>query len=157
MGEHGIPPKYQRLVQMIYQNATARIKGPNDTQSEPFDVQRGVLQGDILSPILFVLVLNSTWARTNPANGWQIAPNWLLDELSYADDCVIIEGPGAVKVTSFFSGLINETFGTELCFKFITNDDRLSEFDLEVKLFSIPTTGILTVRPLEFGHPPSCF
>ena len=67
MGEHGIPPKYQRLVQMIYQNATARIKDPNGTQSEPFDFQRGVLQGDILSPILFVLVLNSTWARTNPA------------------------------------------------------------------------------------------
>ena len=83
---------------MIYQNATARIKDANGTQSEPFDVQRGVLQGDILSPILFVLVLNSTWARTNPANGWQITPSWLLDELSYADDCVIIEGPAAPTV-----------------------------------------------------------
>lgn len=62
MGEHGTPPKCQRLAQMIYQNAPARIKGSNGTQSEPLDVQRGILQGDILSPIMSVLVLNSAWA-----------------------------------------------------------------------------------------------
>jgi exonuclease III len=93
MDEHCVPPKYRRLVQMIYAHATARIKGPNGSMSEPFPVKRGVLQGDILSPILFVLVLNSMWVRTKQNQGWQITPSWLLDELSYADDCVLIEGP----------------------------------------------------------------
>ena len=93
--EHNVPPKYVRLILMIYANATAKIKGANGNVSDPFDVNRGVLQGDVLSPILFIMVLNSMWARTNPHDGWQVAPDWLLNELSYADDCAIVEGPGS--------------------------------------------------------------
>ena len=63
-------------------------------KSDPFPIRRGVLQGCIFSPILFVLCLkilfvlclNSVWKRTSPGQGWQILPGWLLDVLSYADD-----------------------------------------------------------------------
>jgi Reverse transcriptase (RNA-dependent DNA polymerase) len=99
MAEHNIPLKFQRLVLMIYANATARIKGPKGSMSDPFAVLRGVLQGDILSPILFVLVLNSMWARTNQEAGWKVTREWLLAELSYADDCAIIQGPGSQDST----------------------------------------------------------
>ena len=88
LSDHDIPEKYKNLIKAIYNNALGRIKGINGTLSDAFPINRGVLQGDILSPILFILCLNSIWKRTTPGQGWQIpkVPNWLLDELSYADD-----------------------------------------------------------------------
>ena len=67
-----------------------RIKGSMGYKSDPFPIRRGVLQGCILSPILFVICLNSVWKRT-PQHGWQIIPRWLPDELSYADDIAMID------------------------------------------------------------------
>jgi Reverse transcriptase (RNA-dependent DNA polymerase) len=73
--EHGIPPKYCRLIQAIYRKATGYVKGFKGSMSEPFGIFRGVLQGDILSPILFVLCLNSVWSRSvEPTDGWSIPP-----------------------------------------------------------------------------------
>ena len=90
--EHGIPPKYCRLIGAIYKNAVGYIKGYKGSVSEPFGIFRGVLQGDILSPILFVLCLNSVWLRSvEDGDGWRVLPDWLLDELSYADDIALFD------------------------------------------------------------------
>jgi hypothetical protein len=41
---------------------------------------------------LFVICLNSIWKRAVlPGDGWQITPQWLLDELSYADDIALLD------------------------------------------------------------------
>ena len=55
-------------------------------KSDPFPIRRGVLQGCILSLILFEFGMERT-----PQHGWQIVPGWLLDELSYADDIAMID------------------------------------------------------------------
>ena len=92
--EHGIPSKYCRLIAAIYTNAVGHIKGFKGAISDPFSILRGVLQGDILSPILFVLCLNSVWSRTQvyqQEDGWRVLPGWLLDELSYADDIILLD------------------------------------------------------------------
>ena len=91
--EHNIPPFFRKKIGEIYKHATGRIKGAMGCKSEPFPIKRGVLQGDILSPILFVMCLNSVWKRANANNseGWEILPGWLLDELSYADDIALID------------------------------------------------------------------
>jgi hypothetical protein len=90
--EHGIPEKFRPLIGAIYRNAAGRIKGQNGHVSDPFPIRRGVLQGDILSPLLFVICLNSIWKRVaSTKDGWQITPEWLLDELSYADDIALLD------------------------------------------------------------------
>ena len=80
-------------------------------KSDSFQIRRGVLQGCILSPSLFVLCLNSAWKIT-PQHGWQIIPGWLLDELSYADDIAMIDITKTTGIqTRFqeFSDKVNET------------------------------------------------
>ena len=57
--DHLIPDKFCKLIEVIYSNAIGRIKGANGYKSESFPIRRGVLQGCILSPILFILCLNS--------------------------------------------------------------------------------------------------
>ena len=109
--DHGIPDKFCKLIEVIYSNAIGRIKGAMGYKSEPFPIRRGVLQGCILSPILFVLCLNSVWKRT-PLHGWQIIPGQLLDELSYADDIAMIDITKTTGIqTRFqeFSDKVNKT------------------------------------------------
>jgi hypothetical protein len=109
--EHAIPLKYRTLIGVIYANAKGRIKGSKGATSDLFPIRRGVLQGCILSPILFVICLNSIWARESPNKGWQITPEWLLDELSYADDIALInnEGEDSQGRLQEFSDRANQT------------------------------------------------
>ena len=92
MEEHGLPLHFREVIGAIYKGAMGRVRGAFGEVSEPFPINRGVLQGDILSPVLFIMCLNSIWMRSElPPDGWQITEDWLLSEISYADDIVLIE------------------------------------------------------------------
>ena len=54
---YGIPSKIVDAIMCLYTNATATIISP-DGETEPFDISAGVLQGDTLAPLLFVIVLD---------------------------------------------------------------------------------------------------
>ena len=109
--EHGIPEKFRKIIGAIYNSAEGRIKGASGITSDPFQINRGVLQGDILSPILFILTLNSIWNRSNKEEGWRILPGWILDELSYADDIAMISKgkESSAKRLQEFSDLASKT------------------------------------------------
>ena len=109
--EHAIPPKFRDIIGAIYQSAKGRIKGAKGVTSDVFPIHRGVLQGCILSPILFIVCLNSIWKRTPQGEGWQIIPGWLLDELSYADDIAMIdtEKMNGERRLQTFSDIANQT------------------------------------------------
>ena len=53
-----VPIKLRRIIQSVFKAATGcvRINKPNGEQatSEAFNISRGVLQGDIFSPIAFI-------------------------------------------------------------------------------------------------------
>ena len=53
----GINGKFWRLIKNWYKNAQSRIR-INNQLSEPFTVQRGVKQGSVLSPTLFLFVMD---------------------------------------------------------------------------------------------------
>ena len=92
MDEHGLPLKIREVIGSIYKNAMGRVRGSFGAMSEPFPIRRGVLQGDILSPVLFIMCLNSIWCRSEePNDGWQISEEWCLSEVTYADDIALIE------------------------------------------------------------------
>ena len=60
----GASRKIRSMLRAIYSvtQGRARVRGINGTYilSDPFDVNRGVVQGDIISPVLFKLCSNTT-------------------------------------------------------------------------------------------------
>ena len=69
-----------RVIQGMYSNARSRVR-VNSQYSEQFDVGVGVHQGSVLSPLLFILVLEALSREFRTGVPW---------ELLYADDLVII-------------------------------------------------------------------
>ena len=69
-----------RAVQSMYANARSRVR-VNGQLSDEFEVKVGVHQGSVLSPLLFILVLEALSREFRTGVPW---------ELLYADDLVII-------------------------------------------------------------------
>ena len=69
-----------RLVQSMYRNVRSRVR-VGESYSEEFEVKVGVHQGSVLSPLLFVMVLEALSREFRTGCPW---------ELLYADDLVIV-------------------------------------------------------------------
>ena len=54
---YGIPDKIVNAIESSYDNTRAKVYSP-DGVTEEFDIVKGVLQGDTLSPYLFVIILD---------------------------------------------------------------------------------------------------
>ena len=71
----------------MYQNQTGAVPG-----SEKFSIQRGVRQGDVLSPLLFNAVLEDAirkWKLKLTNEGLRLGHDTRLTNLRYADDLMI--------------------------------------------------------------------
>ena len=76
----GAPEWIVRVIQGMYQNARSQVR-VNNVLSDVFDVKVGVHQGSVLSPLLFIIVLEAL------SREFRISCPW---ELLYADDLVVI-------------------------------------------------------------------
>ena len=63
---YGVPPNLLRAIETMYAGTRAKVVTP-DGDSEEFDIQAGVMQGDTLAPFLFVIVLD--YALRKAING----------------------------------------------------------------------------------------
>ena len=79
MRKLGIEEWIVRFVQAMYNNTRSRVR-VNNTYSDEFGVKVGVHQGSVLSPLLFVIVLEALSCKFRTGTPW---------ELLYADDLVI--------------------------------------------------------------------
>ena len=79
MRKLGIEEWIVRFVQAMYNNTRSRVR-VNNTYSDEFGVKVGVHQGSVLSPLLFVIVLEALSCEFRIGTPW---------ELLYADDLVI--------------------------------------------------------------------
>lgn len=87
LGNQGVHNKYIRIIQEIYKNSTATVQ--LEHQGEEFCIQRGVKQGDPLSPKLFIAVLENIFRNIN-WEGIGININGVnLNHLRFADDIVL--------------------------------------------------------------------
>ncbi|GBP84805.1 Retrovirus-related Pol polyprotein from type-1 retrotransposable element R2 [Eumeta japonica] len=86
--EQGIEHKYIRLIRNIYSRSTAIIQ--LEKKSTPFRVEKGVRQGDPLSPKLFSAVLESVFRRLNWEHLGINIDGHLLSHLRFADDIVLL-------------------------------------------------------------------
>ena len=76
----GVEEWLVKVVQLMYQNACSKVR-VGGTYSEPFSVKVGVHQGSVLSPLLFIIVLEALSREFRTGCPW---------EMLYADDLVII-------------------------------------------------------------------
>ena len=91
MKHYGIPEKIISIVQSIYQGMFCRVVHFGQI-SEGFEVKTGVRQGCLLSPFLFLLVID--WimktVTSNRNNGIQWTLLTQLDDLDFADDLALL-------------------------------------------------------------------
>ena len=80
MRKLGVEEWIIQLVKAMYAEAKSKVR-VNGHYSEPFSVQVGVHQGSVLSPLLFVLVMEAISREFRTSCPW---------ELLYADDLVIM-------------------------------------------------------------------
>ena len=72
--------------------ATVRVTAVDGTvvPSEEFPVDRGVIQGDIFSPLCFIIALEAIM-RKHGGQGSQSVLGLLIDRLEYADDAALVD------------------------------------------------------------------
>ncbi|XP_052745839.1 uncharacterized protein LOC128199637 [Bicyclus anynana] len=83
-----IDQKYINIIKNIYENSTSKVK--LETSGEPFNIERGVRQGDPLSPKLFIAVLQDIFSKMNWAQKGILINGNYLNHLRFADDIVIM-------------------------------------------------------------------
>ena len=84
----GVEEPYVELIKHIYDNATSVIM--TDKTSESFKIERGVRQGDPISPKLFSAVLEDIFRRLNWEDRGVKINGKRLNHLRFADDIVTI-------------------------------------------------------------------
>ncbi len=92
--EYNVPLKYCRLVKSIYSSAKVRVRlqepGGYRSYSRNIPIKRGVIQGDIPSPVCFLVALDKLLKDHGMLNmGIALTNNLSIAELEYADDAAL--------------------------------------------------------------------
>lgn len=85
-----IDHRYSTAIRHIYRTATANVKLSNEQYTNKFKIERGLRQGDALSPKLFVTLLQSMLNKINWDNIGINIDGEKLNHLCFADDIVLI-------------------------------------------------------------------
>ena len=88
---YGIPEKFVSLIRCTYEGMSCRVAHAGQL-SDSFEVKTGVRQGCLLSPFLFLLVIDwimkTTTADRNNGIQWTLWSQ--LDDLDFADDLALL-------------------------------------------------------------------
>ena len=88
---YGIPEKITSLIRSTYEDMSCRVSHAGQL-SEKFEVKTGVRQGCLLSPFLFLLVID--WIMRTSMSGRGNGIQWTLwtklDDLDFADDLALL-------------------------------------------------------------------
>ena len=87
----GIRGKMFNLIKDMYTNSKCKVRLNNNEYSDDIPIARGVKQGDPLSPILFIIFMESLVKTIDDRKiGVDIGENINLSNLLYADDIALI-------------------------------------------------------------------
>ena len=91
LSNYGLPRKFISIIKALYDGFTCQVIHAG-TLTEPLDVRTGVRQGCLLSPILFLMVLD--WTTRHAYGGRRRGIQWglhqRLEDLEFADDIVLL-------------------------------------------------------------------
>ena len=80
MEAYGIPPQIIKAVNTMYKDNEAQVLSP-DGDTEFFQIQAGILQGDTLAPLLFILSLDYAMRKaTTNSQGNRLHPQPLIKQ-----------------------------------------------------------------------------
>ena len=112
LGEAGASSKMRSLIRAIYSKATAVVRvrstnGEPDVYSRSFPIDRGVLQGCLLSPRLFIVAAALIMKRHDSNGGGAKLREMLVEKLEYADDAGLADTTAesaSLRVTAIQEG-----------------------------------------------------
>ena len=95
---HGIPETLDNAIQVLYTNSSSSVM-VDGSISKPFCVSTGVLQGDILAPFLFIILVDYLLLRSSDGDyGVLRCPRKsrrysakVLNDLDFADDIALLK------------------------------------------------------------------
>ena len=91
MHHYGYPSKFVNIIKEMYEDATCRVIHDGKL-TEPFTVQTGVRQGCLLSPVIFLMVVD--WIMRQCTTGYRTGIQWTftkqLEDLDFADDVTLL-------------------------------------------------------------------
>lgn len=85
--QQGIDIQYINIIHSLYSKCQAKVR--LEREGTEFPIERGVRQGDPLSPKIFSAVLESVFRRLNWDNRGVLVDGELLNHLRFADDIVV--------------------------------------------------------------------
>ena len=95
--QYGIPLVIVEAIKRLYDNSKGMVM-VNGKLSEPFCINTGVLQGDVLAPFLFIIVIDHIMKGSCAGHGFEYvkgngsrSPAKTLNDLDYADDIALLE------------------------------------------------------------------
>ena len=94
---YGIPDKIVSSIKVLYESSTSRVL-LDGKLTEEFKVSTGVLQGDLLAPFLFIIIIDYVMKNFEKDYGFITHPRrssrlllQRLNDLDYADDIALFE------------------------------------------------------------------
>ena len=102
LGRTGLPGEFTNYTAQLYANSTTRFE-VEGVRSEPFQVRRGVRQGDPLSSLLFCLVVDEVLRSVPRDVGYEIG-GCRINAFAYADDIILVSSTGSGMVAAMRGG-----------------------------------------------------
>ncbi|EYC16752.1 hypothetical protein Y032_0032g2474 [Ancylostoma ceylanicum] len=149
----GIEQDLIRVIQLLYANGTAAVKV--GSRLAEINIQRGVRQGDSLSPLLFILTLQCALNNIRGLGKGFRMNGTMLTYLAYADDVVLL-AHDCEELQALADALVSETSRIGLAVnisktKWMKNSRAATDMEEE----SIEVNGEKIERVVEFvylGH-----
>ena len=100
---YGIPNPIVNAIKVLYSNSSSAVI-VDESNSEPFDVTTGILQGDVLAPFLFTIFVDYLLGKASgPDSGVVTCPRpsrrypaKMLNDLDFADDIALLKSSTAM-------------------------------------------------------------
>ena len=119
MRHYGIPERVVEAIARLYYGSKAKVFVNGDL-SEEFEVSTGVMQGDVLAPYLFILVVDYVMSRSEENFGFEYTkrlspryPGKRIADLDYADDIALLEST-IERATEFLRRVSEEALNVGL-------------------------------------------